>query len=499
MRILCLGNNTEDTDVRTRQLSQGAAYHGLLSELDNKFPQYSLSGWYHSSIFDLAIGKLLEICNQFDKVIVLDQTKSSYNHPDAFLNTVKIGIEVGAEFENPKTKELYNYWTNVVTTNKSFCIFPFIELQTNYDHTTVCCRSMKPITFFSSLVDYKTDPNYNNIRQQMLAGKMLPEHCAVCYRYESMGITSARQQETIEWANRLNLDTLIDLDKIIKPVYYEIRANNKCNLACRMCNPEDSSKVKKLHEYLEWIPRNTQSQKNSQGFDIVDLDLVHKLYVSGGEPTIMTELYEFLEKCITLNRLDFEILINTNGTKLTNRFRSLIKHFKNLQFVLSLDGYGELNDFIRPPSQWSKVIDNWKYLISQGHKVSVNTTVSIYNINKLDELFNYIDSFFPNTLIHCQTVDTKGVLSPMNSPLTDEVLQAMIKIKSLPCYNNDKLFASFIDGVINHYQTRKTYDVALFKKFSDYDYALSLGLAFTGISGRPLYAVNPLLASYQDV
>ena len=93
MKILCLGNNTEDTDIKTRNLAckDSAECHGLLSDLSGKvtLDDISKSGYYHTSVYDMEYGKLFEFAKLFEKIIVLNQPKEQYSHPDAFFNTIE--------------------------------------------------------------------------------------------------------------------------------------------------------------------------------------------------------------------------------------------------------------------------------------------------------------------------------------------------------------------------------------------------------------------------
>ena len=86
MKILCLGNNTEDTDVKTCDLAKvnSTVCHGLLSELDGAIVSIAQEGWYHSSVYDIEYGRLEELSSKFDSVIMLAQPKEQYSHPDAF-------------------------------------------------------------------------------------------------------------------------------------------------------------------------------------------------------------------------------------------------------------------------------------------------------------------------------------------------------------------------------------------------------------------------------
>ena len=471
-KVLCLGNNTKDTDIRTRELSKhdDSVCHGLLSELEQplSLSSYSLPGYYHSSIYDMEFGRLVKLMNAFDEVLVLDQPVEDWSHPDGFYRTLQIVTKTTApvHFIDETIRDTFERFSSLVESNKSFCIFPFIEMLVNYDHTTVCCRSSLPVTRLEDLQDFGTDPRYTAIREKMLAGDLIPEHCSSCYNLEKQGIISARQQETVEWAQRLDLKNLQNLGAIKKPVYYEVRASNKCNLQCRMCDPESSHLIEREYRKIGIVPKTKVTRKKYQtGFDIVDFENVSKIYVAGGEPTVMKEFYAFLQQCIEQNKTHIELLVNTNGTNINEKLRSKLDHFKNLQFVFSIDGYNRLNHYIRWPSHWHDIINNWKELRSRGHKVHVNTTVSIYNIASLHELYQFIDQNFPNTLVHCNIAEN---LSPYLFPDKDLVLESLLKVRLTNCYHNDPLFASTINGFFTYFQDHHvTQDLSNFFQFND--------------------------------
>jgi sulfatase maturation enzyme AslB (radical SAM superfamily) len=206
-------------------------------------------------------------------------------------------------------------------------------------------------------------------------------------------------------------------------------------------------------------------------FDFIKFDQLKKLYVAGGEPTAIIELYDFLDQCIVNKQTNFEFVINTNATKLNSRFKQQIKHFSNLQFIVSIDGFDKLNHYIRWPADWETIVNNVRYLKQHNHTVSFNVTVSIYNVDSLDQLLTFFDTEFPNTLVHCQLAGSKNdILSALNHPVTDRVLDSLKKTQHLNCYKNDPLLISFIDGMIKHYQTRNSVDLdklAKFFKFND--------------------------------
>jgi sulfatase maturation enzyme AslB (radical SAM superfamily) len=472
MRILCLGNNTEDTDVKTRQLAeqQSVKCHGLISELDHVIDLESIQhpGYYHSSVYDLEYYRLIEIAQEFDQIVILDQPREQYSHPDAFYKTIRaakqINNTVPVVYLDPTYKTSITFFEDLTKTNKSFCIFPFIELLANNDRTTVCCRSDTPITLLSDIVDFKTDPHYQKIRNNMLSGILMPKHCSHCYDLEQQGILSARMQETVEWANRLNLHSIDDLNNLHHPVYYEVRPSNICNLQCRTCTPDNSSLIAQEYKKINLI--EDYNKKRYSNFDFVKIENIKKLYVAGGEPTAMLEFYNFVDQCIKDKKTNFEFVVNTNGTKLSDKFKQQLKEFSNFQFIVSIDGFNKLNHYIRWPSDWQTIIDNVQYLKQQNYVVSFNITVSIYNILTLYELLEFFDQVFPATLVHCQFAESeKELFSALNFPDRNLALENLMRIRELKCYKNDLLLQSFVDGVIMHYAKNFKLDLEKLKDF----------------------------------
>ena len=476
--ILCIGNNTEDTDIKTKALAfkESADCYGLVSDIDTTvtIEDFTKSGYYHTSVYDMEYGKLFKFAQHFDKVIILNQPKEQYSHPDAFFKTIQLAKElkqyVTVVMLDTSYEDDINFFENLVKTNKSFCIFPFIELLTNQrtdGQTTVCCRSTTPVAKLNEITNFKTDKNYKIIRDKMLNGTLVPEHCNSCYKLEDQNILSAREQETVEWANRLNLSSLSDLDTIESPAYYEIRPSNICNLQCRMCGPDYSHLVGKEYKKLGLVKE--LPPKEYSDFDILDFKNLKKLYVAGGEPTAMPEFYDFVDRCINEKKI-FDFTVNTNATKINNRFKKQLKLLPHLQFIVSIEGVGRLNHYIRWPSDWDTIVGNMKYLVTNNHTMAINTTVSIYNVTQIYELFKWLDDEFPGVLVHAQLVSSKDdVLSALQFPDHKLALSKLLLVRQLKCYNNDALLKSLVDGLIYHYQSDPVVDQEKLKSFFEFN------------------------------
>jgi len=458
MKVLCLGNNHSHTDEMTSALGLN---HGLITDTSIELQD----GYYHTSILDLSLSEILDLAKRFDSVVVLDQPIELWNHPTEFHNTHEVALQIGnkVSWQNAVGKDQLQYWKNLVTDNKSFCIFPFIELLTMNGHTTVCCRSNTPIVDINKLENFFTDSAYQEIRQSMIDGKLLPKHCNECYKIEDKGIQSARQEETVEWALKLNLKSIDDLKTITDPVYYEVRPSNKCNLMCRMCGPSSSSLIEREQKDQGLIPKEyTQSFSD---FDIVQIENIIKLYVAGGEPTAMPEFYKFLRKCIDQKHTDFEFLVNTNAVKVSTLLLELGNSFSNLQYIVSIDGYKLANDYTRWRSQWDPMIENVKKLQKNGHTITFNTTLSLYTIFDYTDLIEFLDKEFPGCLIHGQFADN---IWPFVFTYSSEQISKLERIKHTNIYKNNTLFKSFVDGVINLAKSSKL-DQSKLRKFFSYN------------------------------
>ena len=480
-KILCLGNSSEDTDLRSRKIAQAhnLPYHGLIIEIKD-----IEVGCYQTSFYDMSYGDLIELSKQMDDIIILDQSKESYLDEHAFYQTISLGKYLKSTNNVIFLDESFNETIeDELKTNKSICILPFIQSVTMNGNFHACCRSSNPISKIDPLINFSNDVNRNLIKQKMLAGEKLDHYCKSCYDLEDKKIISHRSTQTVEWANRLDIKNINEFTTITDPIYYEIRASNQCNLMCRMCGPEWSSLIEKENQTLKL--RNDTTYQYT-GFYSINIDTVEKLYIAGGEPAIMPELYKFLEECIGKKKTNFEIQLNTNAVSLTKQFKSLIKQFSNVGFEISIDGYELVNQYVRWPTKWDKLINNIDYLHSKGYKLSFNSVVSIYNIASFYSTIEFLSNRYKNSPIHLTKVEfDNGLLSPYIFPNKDEfdniilspyifpnkdvVIANLNKIKKLDIYNNDQVLKSKIDEYSDYFTNNHKVDLVTLTAFFKYN------------------------------
>jgi len=476
-KVLCLGNNDEDTDVRTSQLASqyNTVNYGLITRPDS---MPSLAGFYHTTILDLPFGDIISIAKHFDQVVFFDQPVDQWSHWKPMLSTYKIMLELDKLGHDTVYKDnaniaKYKFFYQMLEQNKSFCIYPWINLVEEVGHLNVCARSATKVTTIKELKDWRTDPEYTKIRQSMLKGELLPNHCEYCYSYERRGIESYRQFETKEWISKLDINSIEDLEKIDRPYYYEIRLSNKCNLMCRSCNPGQSHLIDKEYKKFNIVyPHSEEMHYIYSSLDHVKIDKLTprtRVYLTGGEPTIISDVLVFMQNCIAKEKINFDFTLGTNGAKLSTKFLKLAKHFKNMNFSISLDGYGKVNDYWRWGSDWSTIIKNIRILQDQGHTISINCVPGIYNVTNLHLLYEFLDKEFPHVGIYLQ-INHVGIQSAYNHPNSELVVESMKRCQQTKIYHTDgKSNRTTIDSLLEHYSNNPKCNLADLQGFFAYN------------------------------
>jgi sulfatase maturation enzyme AslB (radical SAM superfamily) len=203
--------------------------------------------------------------------------------------------------------------------------------------------------------------------------------------------------------------------------------------------------------------------------DINTLNPQVRVYLTGGEPTVIPEVYEFMQKCIDAGKTDFDFTLGTNAAKISKKFLHLANHFNNMNFSVSLDGYGQVNDYWRWGTDWDTVIKNTKLLESYGHTISINCVPGIYNVTNLHLLFEFLDQEFPHAGIYLQ-INHVGFQSAYNHPDHDLVVKSMTKCKQTRMYYTDgKSNKTAIDSLYDYYSRRPECDLVALKEFFVYN------------------------------
>jgi MoaA/NifB/PqqE/SkfB family radical SAM enzyme len=319
--------------------------------------------------------------------------------------------------------------------NGSFCAIPWVSLMVNTNsQIRFCCiasgqgasllnENQKPHTVGnSSLQEVWTSSSMTAIRQAMIRGDKIPA-CSNCYHQESINKESYRQMMTREWVNKIGKD---QFNKIIEDsissdhknlppiVYLDLRLGNLCNLKCRMCSAFNSSQIAKEHfdlleikEYEElwgkyWgkTPNYLKEEQKWAESNFLWDELISmipnlkKVYMTGGEPTMIANNFKFMQECIAAGMSDkIELFFNTNCTNVTEKFLAQLSKFKTVFINASIDGTGKTNDYIRYPSNWEKISANAEKLAALPNVImNITPVVQVYNSLDLINLLRFADS-----------------------------------------------------------------------------------------------------------
>ena len=291
---------------------------------------------------------------------------------------------------------------------------------------------------------------YTQVRLDMLAGKE-PDACKRCYDEERSGIKSKRLEEnerylasSMEVINSMNPDGHIDNMDF---QFIELRLGNVCNLKCRTCNPVSSSKWVVEHAELSKELDFVTDYSNVESGVWFELDRfwgellnnspnLKRIYVNGGEPTLVEKHFAFLHNLIDSGRAsNIDLWYNINVTNLPQELINIWGKFKSITVTASIDDLFKRNDYIRSGSQWADIIFNLSKLkLTETIDLSICQTLSIYNIFYVDKFYN----FFKDYRIHHNWCYDPAFLSPWNLP--DDVKKTIIdNCKSMPEYERNNI------------------------------------------------------------
>jgi organic radical activating enzyme len=229
-----------------------------------------------------------------------------------------------------------------------------------------CCDSQKAFTDIdlknATIDESFNSEEYKKLRVDMING-VHNEYCNACYDLESQDITSSRQKWNEHHAEHLKIiQDKLDFKKFdgeVEPDYIslDLRPSNICNFKCRTCNDgfstkwqEEKADFYKINENILYFGKEKLSGVNKINFKLNEDSMknIEVLYFAGGEPFVLEEHFTLLQSL--KNKKDISLMYNTNFSILKYKGKTIFEHlkeFRNVHFSISLDGLGELGEFVR--------------------------------------------------------------------------------------------------------------------------------------------------------
>jgi len=276
-----------------------------------------------------------------------------------------------------------------VLTNQHFCPMPWTGLMYNLDGKVKnCIRSDEKTGLLGNIKDTPIEKILlgpkNVTKQTNITDNAPAAGCHTCYELEhgkkGFDIISDRIFYIREF-KKTPLDTYrvnnFDLQTI------DVRWTNLCNLACVYCSPEFSSKwANELNIKIE-TPSEKQ-QADFQQYIYKNAKQLKHVYLAGGEPLLMKENLELLQK---LNP-EVNLRINTNLSKVDNGVFDAVCGFKNVHWTVSVETVEEEFEYIRFGGRWVDFLDNLNTIRKLNHKISFNMLWFLLNY---DTVFGCVD------------------------------------------------------------------------------------------------------------
>lgn len=263
--------------------------------------------------------------------------------------------------------------------SRTFCILPFVAMHVNP------LGGLRPCCMFDNQAIHDQFSNYPEWRQRgltdlktnLLSGTRDPR-CQVCWQQEDSGAPSHRQRHNDIYqqdVREISRTQDLSLDRPLRMLHLDF--DNLCNLRCIMCSPTLSSSLQSeiasnREAWQLWQPhvaRPSQPWHESERFAqlLAEMHTVEEIFVTGGEPLMNPGMLRMIDTVDMSHKI---LTVTTNGTRVNDHILDLLSRPRQLHVMISLEGVGEHNDYIRAGSDWNEIqrniellqtLTNWRY------------------------------------------------------------------------------------------------------------------------------------------
>ena len=316
--------------------------------------------------------------------------------------------------------------------NKAFCMAPWTHTYLSPQmERRLCCSSREESTNFKQYIDTFDPKGHNDninlstleehwnseymraVRLKLLAGEEIPQ-CAVC-NHKLLNEQVYRQHFNRLYKDQINtaFDSTDDTGATTMQVQsFDYRFNNLCNFKCRMCGDmlssswetENKANGKGDYEHYRIWGRKDIKEKIEKFHDeqiikefrsAVEQKRITELYWCGGEPLMWKTHWDSMARIIELGYAD-QVLAryNSNMSRIDfygkNLFKDILVHFKNFQICASIDGTGEIGEYIRTGLKYDQWLNNIKtgltYINHANKRMQLDLTITLPGLFDLENM-----------------------------------------------------------------------------------------------------------------
>ena len=325
-----------------------------------------------------------------------------------------------------------------------FCAAPWTSLlvKSNGD-VKFCCMTVGDLREDSSnMNDIVNSSLAKNVRKQFLNGEMAKRangngqirdedsrtdtYCDTCWKLErNTNLPTDNRLSNNQWADTVIHDVVQNTDEtghISKqaPTWLDISFSNKCNFSCIGCDSNTSTSIGKYESAFQlrdgnrgyvnkpfkeedWLKSNVNVE-SLINYIIEHKDTIEHIHFQGGEPFMMPEVYQTLDRLIDhdLHKLNgIKIWVHTNGSvrkyKGVDIFEKYLSKWQDRFWItMSHDGYGPRGEYIRYGYKDKKWLEIYTRLSKYGCRTQIQHSINIFNIlHQYECLEWYIDNCLP--------------------------------------------------------------------------------------------------------
>ena len=293
----------------------------------------------------------------------------------------------------------------------TICAIPWMHLNFEPNGKVVPCCLTSHHNYFAgdlktqSIEEIWNSKNMKSLRKQMINGDR-PKICDTCWKKEDVTGVSGRHYHNRDFPGVIKKIPDITLEDgtctEMDLKYWDFRFSNLCNYKCRSCGPRYSSAwvpdAKKLGYTDQEKVWNIGSIEDKTNIDFLEdqIDNVKRIYFAGGEPLLMPEHWQILDKLVEKKRFDVKLSYNTNCSTLVYGKKNIIDYWSQwqlgkLEVWPSLDEIGERAELIRSGTVWSKLEENLKELASHDNIIlRPGMTIGAWNVRRLPQIITYL-------------------------------------------------------------------------------------------------------------
>ena len=381
-------------------------------------------------------------------------------------------------------QKIENHINNQFDYPDTICVNPFINLEVgNNGNYSPCCEYSGTIQNYNAkhhgFSEVNNSNNLREIRKSFLSGNW-PSGCVRCKNLESFGKTSKRIRDNYYF--RDNLFKINWREEKQNLISLDIKLGNACNLSCRICSAKASSSwYKEIKDNLAaWGLQQPPSvglvdwphDVNGVFWKSFEKIAEHIEYLQfvGGEPLMNKQHINILNFLVENSySKNIHLHYNTNGTIWpSQKHFSIYENFKKVGISLSIDNLDKKFEYERYGNNWENVeknIDNFLRLNKNHYKIDVYTTVSIFNVfdlpniykhfvdKQVDISFNLLDEPAEFSIRNIPTEERKNVINKiLHDSKNTESYNFIIKIlsdKNNYLDLNEKFFqhVNIVDGI----------------------------------------------------